>query len=94
LAEAFAQQLYPDMRDSCAPSLSAAREREVWAEMQPVLGSANPGLYERFFTRGIVGYPIGYNIVQSYLEVHPGETAASLVDISGRELIAASGYDP
>jgi hypothetical protein len=94
LAEAFAQQLFPDLHDSCAPSLSTVREREVWAEMQPLLGSGNPGLYERFFTRGIVGYPVGYNIVQSYLALHPDESAASLVDISGRELIAASGYDP
>ncbi len=94
LAEAFAHQLFPDLRDSCAPSLPSAQEREVWQEMQPLLGSANPNLYERYFTRGIVGYTIGYNIVQSYLALNPDETSASLVGISGRELIQASGYDP
>ena len=99
LADAFAEELYPNLVSSCNRILSAEQERLIWAEMQPLLFAAGDLLYQRYFQGAggldpCIGYHIGYQIVSSYLRNHPGVTAADLVTTPAREIVLASGYAP
>ena len=98
MADSFAHCVFPELRAPWTRALTPEQEAAQWQIMQPLLGSEDPALYERFMfgdgeTPGLTGYTIGYETVQRFLRARPGLTPAEWVAVDPREVLAVSGYD-
>lgn len=98
LADNFSLEVYPEARRP--PWTRALKERSVcrwWhrAEKDFELGRSYDQL-AWFFGRGQIprwtGYTLGFELVSSYLDRHPGESAARLVDVEAATIVEDAGF--
>jgi len=106
VATAFGQFAFPGPPDPWIGALSAGQECRQWRHIEPVLGSH--GLRSEVLNGGTVsrtlfgestmppltGRTIGYDMVAGYLGRHPGSSWTSLNKMSGKTVLADSGYAP
>jgi uncharacterized protein YjaZ len=98
MADAFSlQSSFETPRIPWDHALTKAQERTVWARARRHLGQ-NVDHAEWFFGSGDLprwtGYTIGFDIVSSYLRMHPGTTAADLVTMDAETILRRSGFVP
>jgi uncharacterized protein YjaZ len=99
LADAFAEDLYPDRLPRWLTELSPEDEAAVWPQIQRSLRITDPGEIRRYLfgdSQSVPlwsGHAIGYGIVKSYLRHHPNANPASLVGLQPRTIYEESGYE-
>jgi hypothetical protein len=102
LAIAFEKQVFPtDRIEGVDEALTAEQEHRIWdaakARLDRLILGDEAFLRWFFGTADLpnaTGYAIGYHIVKSYLEHHPGATAAKIAALPSDEILAGSHYDP
>lgn len=100
LADAFAQELFPEHKPHWIDGLSQEQELAVWPQVEQRLDTVDP-LEIRHYLFGDdervpvwTGHSIGYDVIKAYLQNHPGTQPASLVGIPFKALYEESGYRP
>ncbi len=100
MADAFAQEIYPDRLPRWVKELSPDDESAVWPQIHRRLEITDPGEIRRYLFGDSdrvplwSGHAIGYAIAKFYLENHPSTRPASLVGLQARTIYEESGYDP
>jgi uncharacterized protein YjaZ len=100
LADAFAQEFYPEHRPHWIDALKPEVETAVWRNVERRLGITDPQDIRRYLFGDAdrvpiwTGYAIGHAIVRSYLKNHPGARPASLVGMQFQTIYQESGYVP
>jgi hypothetical protein len=100
MADAFAQEIYPERLPRWVTELSREDESAVWPQVHRRLEITDPTEIRRYLFGDSdrvplwSGHAIGHAIVQSYLDNHPSMRPASLVGLQARTIYEESGYDP
>ena len=100
LADAFATEIYPDMRPRWTDALTPDVKQRIWPRVQRRFGVSDTSEIRRMlFGDGDrvplwTGYTFGYDIVKSYLESHPDAQPANLTGLPASVIFEASGYSP
>ena len=98
LADAFAQELFPEHKPHWITTLSPEAEEGVWPNVERRLDLTDPQEIRRYLFGDDdrvplwTGHAIGYAIVRAYLRSHPDARPASLVGVPFTTLYAESGY--
>lgn len=100
-ADSFAHMLYPQLKPSWLDALTLEQEAVQWGRMQAHLTSEDGEIYSRFFfgdeqsgTPVCTAYTLGYHIVQTYLQGHPGINVIDLLEMPPQDILAGSGFTP
>jgi hypothetical protein len=97
LAQVFTEEVAPDA--PATPWSRALNEQKVGRMWPQAREESSGGSYDHaawFFGSQELprwaGYSIGYRLIRSYLQDHPAETAASLVDSPARAILKGSRF--
>lgn len=103
MADAFAGQAFPTIPPTLGDhALSTGQTRALWSKARPLLGERQgPNDFHAWFYGSVsgsipswTGYTLGYDIVTSYLAVHPGTSPVDLIVMPAARIYAESGFNP
>lgn len=99
LATVFAREAFPSTPlQPWARALDPRQEHDLWRTASPVLEQPHTQHERWFFGRGDLpgwaGYTLGVRVVESFINRHPGQTAAALVGEPATHIIAGARYEP
>ena len=94
-ADAFAVRLFPRLAPPHTDPLSGDEKRRVWAMFQQQLATPTNSFRDDFMFGGAegmpqwAGYRLGFEIVNSYLQAHPGLSVQDWTLLPAREFVEA-----
>ena len=98
MADAFAMELYPDMRSPWTSALSPEEEAHIWPRVRRRLVATDSMEIRRILFGDSdrvpqwTGYALGYRIVEGYLKSHLGIRPATLVGLPAKTIFEGSGF--
>ena len=100
LSDAFATAIVTDPSPPWIDALTPDLERRMWPRVHRRLGASDTTEIRRILFGDNdrvplwTGYTLGYRIVKSYLDSHPGTHPSNLVGVPASTIFDASGYAP